>query len=359
MPRGNQLARQWQLLQLLGRLSGLPVGQAAHNLGCSVRTVWRDLRVLQDAGFPIYDEPAADGRRGVWKVEPGLQKRLPVPLSLSELVALLVSRDLLAPAGAGPFGPAVTSVFEKIRALLTPRALDLIDRMRAQVGVRALGAKLQLGAADRVPGIQQALLERRSLQVRYYSMSRDAETDRRVDPYHLTYFNGGLYLIGYCHLRQAVRIFAVERIRALEPLAMTFTVPDTFNAAEYLKDAWGLIRGGLVAARVVFSRAVAPYIRERLWHPSQEIRQLPGGRLELRLRVADTLELRRWLLGFGADAEVITPTALREALLREGEKLVAALVPRRKPPARMGGAPRRVSGRAVGTVRARGSRRAT
>ncbi|MBI3630200.1 MAG: WYL domain-containing protein [Candidatus Rokubacteria bacterium] len=53
-----------------------------------------------------------------------------------------------------------------------------------------------------MPGIQQALLERRSLQVRYYSMSRDAETDRRVDPYHLTYFNGGLYLIGYCHLRQ-------------------------------------------------------------------------------------------------------------------------------------------------------------
>ena len=61
MPRGNQLTRQWQLLQLLDRPAGVVVDDAAGELGCAVRTVWRDLQVLQAAGFPIYDERMADG----------------------------------------------------------------------------------------------------------------------------------------------------------------------------------------------------------------------------------------------------------------------------------------------------------
>src|SRR5439155_526994 len=120
MPRGDQLARQWQLLRLLGRPGGLTVADASGELGCAVRTVWRDLQVLQDVGFPILDERADDGRRGVWKIDPDFHDRLPVPLSLPEIVALLLSQDLLALAGASPFADAVHSAFAKFRALLTP-----------------------------------------------------------------------------------------------------------------------------------------------------------------------------------------------------------------------------------------------
>ncbi len=332
MPRGGQFARQWRLLQLLGKPPGLAVDDAARELGCVVRTVWRDLRVLQDAGFPIYDE--RDGRRGFWKVEESFRDRLPIPLSLPEIVALLVSRDLLDHGGAGPFGPAVASAFAKIRALLTPRALELVERMRASVGARTVGAKLQLGAEEHLAEIHRALAEQRTLQMRYYSLSRDAETDRRVDPYHVTFYSGGLYLMGYCHLRRDVRIFATERIRAVTALRETFVRPADFDAEAYLRGAWGIVRGDLVAVRVVFSRAAAPHVRGRLWHSSQEVRELPGGRLELQLLVADTLEVRRWLLGFGAEVEVLAPLALGEAIRREAERLVQAVAPARKPPAR-------------------------
>lgn len=74
---GNQIGRQWRWLQLLGRPPGLAVEDGARELQCAVRTVWRDLRALQDVGFPIYDE--RDGHRGVWKVERGFQDRLPIP----------------------------------------------------------------------------------------------------------------------------------------------------------------------------------------------------------------------------------------------------------------------------------------
>jgi proteasome accessory factor B len=75
---------------------------------------------------------------------------------------------------------------------------------------------------------------------------------------------------------------------------------------------------------------VARYIRDRLWHPSQKLRELPDGRLELSLRVADTLEVRRWILGYGGEAEVAEPDGLREALRREAESLARKLLPARK-----------------------------
>jgi predicted DNA-binding transcriptional regulator YafY len=329
MPRGNQSARQWRLLQMLGRPTGLAVEDGARELGCAVRTVWRDLRALQDGGFPIYDE--RDGRRGVWKVEEGFRDRLPLPLSLAEIVALLVSRDLLDAGGAGLFGPAVVSAFDKIRALLTPRALELIERMRASVGARSAGAKLRLVPDEHLAEIQRGVAERRTLHVRYYSLSRDAETERRLDPYHLTFVNGGLYVLGYCHLRREVRIFAAERIRAVAALPDTFEPVAGFDAAAYLRDAWSIVRGDLVGVQAVFSRAAAPHVRDRLWHPSQQLLELPGGRLELRLTVADTLEVRRWLLGFGAEVEVLAPPSLREAMRREAERLALMLGDGRKP----------------------------
>jgi predicted DNA-binding transcriptional regulator YafY len=331
MPRGSQLARQWRLLQLLDAPAGVTVEDAARDLDCAVRTIWRDLKVLQDAGFPIFDERAPDGRRGLWRIDPDFKARLPVKLSLAELAAVLMSRRLLAPLGTSVLGPAVASAFDKIAGVLSRDALTLLDAMKETVGVRTLGAKLEVPVADVLPKIQTALVERRRLRMRYHSLHSGEEGERDVDPYHLTYFDGGLYLAAYCHTRQDVRLFAAERIRAAEVLRQRFEVQKGFDLKAYLDKAWGILQGDLVTVRVVFSPRVARYIRERLWHPSQRLRDLPDGRLEVMLRVADTLEVRRWILGYGTDAEVVEPDGLREALRQEAESLAQLLAPRRPP----------------------------
>ena len=338
MPRGNQLTRQWRLLQLIDRPAGVTVEDAAEELGCAVRTVWRDLRVLQDAGFPIYAETADDGPRGVWRVTEDFKRRLPLKLTLDELAALAMSRELMAPLGASVLGPAVSSAFDRMTGVLSADALKLLGEMREVIGVRTVGAKLQAPATEHVPAIQQALLDRRSLRLRYHAFQRDEETAREVDPYHLTYFNGGLYLIAYCHLRDAVRIFAVERIRAVAQTRHRFEPPRDFRPDEYLDKAWGILQGDLVTVRVLFAASLARYIEERLWHPSQKLRTLPDRRVELTLRVADTLEVRRWILGFGTQAEVVEPASLREALRREAAELAETLTPSRMPLRRARGA---------------------
>lgn len=331
MPRGGQLVRQWRLLQLVDRPSGVSADEAAASLGCAVRTIWRDRRVLEDAGFPIYDERAEDSPRTIWRFAPDFRRRLPLKLTLTEIAVLVMSRELLAPYGLGQLGPDLASALDKITGVLSKDALALLDRIRETIGVRMFGAKLQLPAADFVPRLQQALVERRRLRMAYHSLARGEITHRIVDPYHLEYYNGGLYVVGYCHLRDDVRIFAVERIRELAVEAKRFEPPAGFDARKYLENALGILRGELVTVRIVFAKALAPYIRERSWHPTQKLRDLPDGRLEMTMRVADTLEVRRWILGYGAQAEVVEPASLREAIRGEAEAVAALLIPGRRP----------------------------
>ena len=347
MPRGDQLSRQWRLLQMIDRPHGVTVDDAARDLACTIRTIWRDLDALQKAGFPLYTERAADGNRGVWRVTDDWKRALPLKLTLGEIAALLMSRHLLSPLGPGVLGPEVASAFEKIEHVLSRDALTVLDLIRDRLGVRATGAKLQAPAAEHVPKLHQALAEHRTLRTRYYSASRDSEDTRSIDPYHLTLHNGGLYVVGHCHLRSALRIFAVERMRAVELTARRFDVPTSFDAHAYLEGAWGILRGDLVTVRVLFAQSLAPYIRERLWHPSQKLRDLPDGRVELTLTVADTLEVRRWILGYGVQAEVVAPEGLREALRVEAEALAERLGARRKPlaPVAMAKTPRGAAGR--------------
>jgi hypothetical protein len=94
-------------------------------------------------------------------------------------------------------------------------------------------------------------------------------------------------------------------MRTVELTPARFAVPSDFNAERYLEGAWGILRGDLVAVRVVFARTLKPYIRERLWHRRRSCVTCRMGGWSWTLLVADTLEVRRWVLVFGGQAEVI------------------------------------------------------
>src|SRR5882672_9117275 len=130
MPRGDQLTRQWRLLQLIDRPQGITVDDAARDLAVTIRTIWRDLLVLQDAGFPLTTDRAADGNRSVWRVTENFKRALPLKLTLGELVALLMSRDLLTPLGVSVLGPEVACAFDKIQGALSRDALKIFEQMR-------------------------------------------------------------------------------------------------------------------------------------------------------------------------------------------------------------------------------------
>jgi predicted DNA-binding transcriptional regulator YafY len=170
---------------------------------------------------------------------------------------------------------------------------------------------------DAVDRIARAIADRRTVQMRYLSASSGKATRREVDPYHLWYAAGGLYLIGYCHRRRDVRMFAVERVRSLTVTEHAYQLPLGFDVEEYVQDALVVMRGRQIEVELLFDRATAVWARDRIWHPSQQLTPLKNGRLRMTLRVADTRELIGWILSFGRGATVIEPVALREQVRQE------------------------------------------
>jgi predicted DNA-binding transcriptional regulator YafY len=108
-----------------------------------------------------------------------------------------------------------------------------------------------------------------------------------------------------------ITTLAVDRIVAIQILESEFTVDPGFDVARYRQEAFGVVWEKPQTVMVRFSADQAPYVRERQWHPTQRIRELPDGRLELTFRAGGTFEITRWVLGWGDAAEVVRPIRLR------------------------------------------------
>jgi len=136
-------------------------------------------------------------------------------------------------------------------------------------------------------------------------LSTGRETMRCVDPYQVWAMNGCFYLIGRCHLRNAVRTFVMDRIKGLTVLEETFQFPENFSLDDYLQTAFRVMRGNPEIVKVWFRSSAAQVVTERIWHPTQEIREQEDGSLVVTLEVPISYEVISWVLGFGAAAKVL------------------------------------------------------
>ena len=134
-------------------------------------------------------------------------------------------------------------------------------------------------------------------------------------PQRLAHYRDNWYLDAWCHDKKGLRIFAVECIRAVEPLAKAAkTVPESTLNRE-LASAYGIFAGLPHATAVLrFTAKRARWVAEEIWHPEQQSRRLEDGCYELRLPYSDDRELLMDILKYGADVEVVAPVELREAV---------------------------------------------
>jgi predicted DNA-binding transcriptional regulator YafY len=171
--------------------------------------------------------------------------------------------------------------------------------------------------------LARAIALKRTVQMRYYSASRNATTRRDVDPYKLWYAAGALYLVGYCHLRKEARMFAVDRVRSLAITNRPCQLPLGFDLDAYVQDALVVMRGKPIEVELLFDCQTAAWVKDRQWHPSQRFQQGKSGELRMFLRVADTRELLGWILSFGSGVRVALPLDLRERVRAEARKIGA------------------------------------
>ena len=315
--RGDQLARQWQLIQHLGRSrAGVGLDELARELDCVRRTVYRDLDALMYAGFPVVSEKR-DGHVFYRFLE---SFRLgDVPFTADEILALAFGEDLLRSLEGTVFHDSICSALGKIRAGLGPELAAYLERLGETFKVLPGPHKRYVESRETIQVLSDCVLARRRVRMRYRTGRTGAESDREVDPYRVWYRGGGLYVTGHDHQSGEIRTFAVDRIRQIDPAEGTFELPDGFDFEAYTAASFGVITEPATTVRIRFDARWATYVEEYCWHPSQKLEALPGGGLELRMEVGGTAELRSWVLSFGAGAVVLEPDALRDEVRRELE----------------------------------------
>jgi predicted DNA-binding transcriptional regulator YafY len=171
--------------------------------------------------------------------------------------------------------------------------------------------------------LKEAINKEKKIEVNYYSMSSDKTTKRKLDPYNLFFNNGAPYLYAFCHLREENRIFRIDRIKELKLTEENFELPNDFSLADELDNAWGVEQGKKeMEVKVKFSGRAARFVPEYHWSDKQKIEEVNENEIIFKVKTGSREEIKKWILAYGAEAEVLQPRDLRQEIAQEVEKMM-------------------------------------
>ncbi|MAE94553.1 MAG: hypothetical protein CL910_07840 [Deltaproteobacteria bacterium] len=314
--RGDQLARQWRLIQRLARSRyGVGLDELARDLEVTRRTVYRDLDALMYAGFPVTSEKR-DGRV-FYRLYESFELA-DAPFTADEVMGLVFAEDLLGILEGTVFHDSIRSAMAKVRASLGPELVSFLESLNEGFRVLPGPHKRYDELRDVIRVLNEAVLEHRRVTMEYQTGRTGQIAERDLDPYRVWYKNGGLYVLGHDHKSGEIRTFAVDRIRRAELSETPFEVPADFDFDAYTASSFGVVVEEVAEPVCIrFAPRLALYVREHDWHPTQTVDECPDGGVELRMEVGTGEELVGWVLSFGAGAQVLEPASLAEAVARE------------------------------------------
>src|SRR5712691_4515094 len=312
-----RLMRELVLFQAQPR--GLTTAQIAQKLDVSQRQAQRDIAALESEFHVPF---VKQGTR--WTLIEGYF--LPaVNFTIPEAMAMVVGARLMWRYAdrANPFAQAA---YEKLAAVLPAPMKEPVMEVADSLGDKAVdGVWTKAFAA-----LTTAWSERRKVRIRY--TKEDGSTSERVvwplfiEPTPAAH---SLYLIAYDEKRRAPRNYRIDRISAVVVLDARFSPPLGSSLRKLLGHAWGIWTSDHpIEVMLRFTPRVAARVVATTWHESQEVRELAGGGIEMRLVIAEPTEIRPWILGWGKECEVLTPASLRDSIVTELVRALLAYEPR-------------------------------
>ena len=302
----KQMDRRLLILTRLREETALRATDLAEECECSVRTVYRDIDALCQAGIPVAAMPGEG-----YRLAPGFHLP-PIAFTVDEAVQLLLGSDLALGLGTSVQREAARTAAAKVEAALKPETRSEVSRMRERIQVSGW---MQREASPWLALLQEALLENRVLHLKYHSYSPDRVTERKVEPYQLVYYENDWHLLGYCRLREGMRDFRAGRIRAAEALEETFNRHPAV-ASEARREDWSDAR----EVRVWLDASAVPWAREKPGFGLEREEQAEGGSVFTFL-VRDVRRLMPWILSWGPAARVESPPEVVAALREQAEAM--------------------------------------
>jgi len=310
--RGGQLSRILNIIQILyARKRGVTAKELSSLSGSSLRTAYRDLSVIENSGFPIIVETI--NNTSYYKLIDNFKKEFPLTFSFDELMALYYSRDILNIFNGTGLQDSIESIIKKVKNVIPQHAVKFIKNVDKSFSL-STGQKIDYSHKnDFIKKINTAIAKKRIIEIVYESTKRKELLKRKVEPYTLYFSQGLIYLVGHCQLRNSIRIFAITRILDVALTDCEYSIPKDFNVQKYFEDSFNVYRGKKDSVELFFTADVAPFIRERIFHRSQIIKNTSSG-IIMKLDIGITPDFKTFLMGWGEHVKIIKPLKLKNEL---------------------------------------------
>jgi len=290
----------------------------AREIEVATKTIHRDIEFMRDRlGLPVEYDSARIGYHYTEEVSafPNIQ------ITEGELFALIVAEKALQQYRGTSFEKPILSAIRKMEQSLPDTiSLNLAD-IEQTISFRTRAEPiLNLEIFDT---LARAAAHRQQIELAYRKPGQQQPEKRLVDPYHLANINGEWYLFAYDHARKDIRTFVPARVQSVKLTGQTFERPQKFSLEKRLRDSFGVHSGeGEYEVVIRFNARAADYVREKKWHESQQLRELKGGGVELRMKLSSLMEIERWILSWGGDAKVLKPRELAEAVRKSAAAML-------------------------------------
>lgn len=307
----NRLDRLTAILIHLQTKRVVRAQELADRFGISLRTVYRDVRSLEEAGVPI----GAEAGVGYFLTDYHLP---PVMFTNAEASALLLGGKLIEKWTDQSVRTAFDSALFKIKSVLKRTDQEHLDDLDGRIKI----AKPSFRTAysdELLNTIQQAIAQHHVLELQYHSQYNDAETKREVEPVGLYHYRLGWHLIGFCHTRQDYRDFRVDRIRQLTDTHQRFVQRERLSLQQYLDRL--KVDMPMVAATVCFSKREVRFMGEQKYGFGFQRQEDLGDQVRMHFLTPYLEGLARWLLMYGKNAVVEQPDPLKIRLQELAEEV--------------------------------------
>ena len=307
----SQADRIARMLRALASRS-MTVKDLAEAFEVTKRQVYRDLDAMQEAGHPL-EQSDGEGEK-TWCLPPGYKGLPPITVSPYELMALHFAKRHLDYLTGTPFVEDLDSLIKKVEGGLSHKVFNHLARINQVFLPRSGPVRDYSGQKVLLKQLQKALLLQCAVILQHRRPDYEEPAEHRVDPYLLLLYQFGLYLVGYSHRAEALRMFAVERIASVEVLGERFSLPEELQMEQVYDNLFGLVEEPVQTVRIRFDSDVAYLLKERRWHPSQQNEIQKDGSVIATFCIGGMEELAAWVLSWGGAARVLAPQALVEAV---------------------------------------------
>lgn len=305
-----------RLTAILIQLQGKKIVKAADiadRFNISLRTVYRDVKALQEAGVPI----GAEAGTGYYIVD-GYHLP-PVMFSKEEAAALLTGEKLMEQFSDHSNKKQFSLAMEKIRSVLRGSEKDYLESLEENIAV----LRYQPGALANEDGeefpnrflsdIQQALGLNQVINMEYFSLQDEVATRREVEPIGIFHMSHKWHLIAFCRLRQGYRDFRLDRIRKLSVLNSHYEKGKHPSLQGYLEQQHSNHKQEAHLVRLRFNNEVMRHIREQKYYFGLMEEIVKGDFTELTFLTGSLSYFSRWLVMFGNQVTVLEPLNLKTA----------------------------------------------